>query len=727
MTTFSLVPEYIPPVETARTWGTEYTPQYVRDWLGSSLDENDEVAVPATLAALSAATGIPEASMLDYRTGNAGGAFASYDAWVAAGLAQDKYLVFDIDLAPSTMTFSYLARGMLGYGATMPSFTPPSSLGTGCRLGGYRWDLTIRFIRFVRVKAFLKLTRELTAQTISGTLQQAPYHYTSSGPYVVAQPFPTSVMHRVGALRGVSGAGDIASIVIKRWVSGGAPSWSANWNIRNPLFEGYVDGVSDNYPKLINGAVNAATASSLAAAINAYTATSTISAVAVGDDVFLFTSTKSKEPQWLEIDCTGTLEHEECGIGVDISCCEFVDCDSFMYQVSDSTAAGKIRVFKNKGYGSWGLVFLYTLRRTYVRVACNEWSDALATRTTAPHRTSSRMPSGSNQSHYNTFFYAGTNNYLMSVFNATDEMYENNYIHDWESLNNTDTVNCAVAFDLRDNSLDCRIEELNTVIGQFEMSWNIFEEMIGINGAEDCQPVYLKLRGGRIANNKWKHTGGPWKSALTTENGSECGGLLIKEAQANFGMPQCVVEGNLFEDMPGGIPVFKADYQYNLIVRYNHVRRYQNTLDGTNTNTDPAHGALFRITNDIGLCHVHSNFFENVNLRGQPFAISLHNVSLRTPLANNDVEISNNIMQNDGTADYPAYTADTTTMRYQAGTTPPSDPASFFGSFAKIGLNKVLSAAGAEVGDAGIRYTNSGTVYEGSGNADSKPFASYVP
>ncbi len=717
----------INPVELdppAWDYGLAYVTQEAQDWLGISLNEDGTPNIPDTIAAGKADGRIP-ADAIDYRTGNAGGAFASYDAWMAAQLAQDKPGCFDIDLAPATMTFSYIPRGWYAskVSGRMARITAPSRTA-GCKVAGYKYDVTFRFIDFINFGAFIKTSRRVTPQTINGTIQAAPYHYTSSGPYVSGQASAASQMLRVGALLGVSGAGNVTNIWIKRWVTNGTPSWSAQWSIRNPLFEGYP-----NYPKLINGTVTGATATSLAAAINAYTATSGFTAEVEGDNVLLFTTGLSKEPQWLEIECTGEMGHEECGVGLDISCCKFTDCDTFHYMVADSTAMGKLRVFHNVCVGTWGLVFLYNLRRTYVRCCGNSWSDCKSTRTPAAGRTSSRMPAGSNTSHYNTFFYAGTNSYLMSVFNATDEIYKNNHGFDIESLNNTDTNNCAVMFDLRDNSTDCRIENLNAEIGQFIFDGNVFENIVGLNGAEDCNAFYGKIRGGRFTRNKWKNTGAAWKSSATTENGSECGGLLIKEAAANYGMPLLLVEGNIFEDMPQGICAVKLDYQYNIIFRYNHFKNWTNTKDGINTVTDPASGGLVRITNDIGRAHVHSNYFENINSRGQPLILSFHAITPRGTLADNDVEISNNIYKNDGTATYPAYTGDATVMRFQVANNPFADPATFWNVQAKTGYSKTLSAAGADVGIVPVRYSTSGagTLYPGTVNATLKPFADYDP
>lgn len=189
-------------------------------------------------------------------------------------------------------------------------------------------------------------------------------------------------------------------------------------------------------------------------------------------------------------------------------------------------------------------------------------------------------------------------------------------------------------------------------------------------------------------------------------------------------MPALIVEGNTVLNPPNGCPVIKVDNQWVLEVSYNLIQNWRNEKNG-DTQTDGATSGAMRITGDVDLAGIFSNRFVNVAMLGQPMGINLHNIDNHSGAG--ELEISNNEFENDGSVDYPEYTAGTTVMRYNfGGGDAIPDPAAFFNA-ALMGYNVVKDANGDVVGDADLIYTNNSTLYDGSANATLKPFADYDP
>lgn len=125
--------------------GLGATPDYVPQWTR-----------PATFAAGVASGAIP-ADAIDFATGNAGGPFADFYAWVDACNAANKPGALGqsltITTAENSLVRKYLYRGIYGYGASNPKITwTGRTTGTASQkalLHAYLEDITIRGVEFV--------------------------------------------------------------------------------------------------------------------------------------------------------------------------------------------------------------------------------------------------------------------------------------------------------------------------------------------------------------------------------------------------------------------------------------------------------------------------------------------------------------------------------------------------------------------------------------------------
>lgn len=130
-------------------------------------------------------------------------------------------------------------------------------------------------------------------------------------------------------------------------------------------------------------------------------------------------------------------------------------------------------------------------------------------------------------------------------------------------------------------------------------------------------------------------------------------------------------------------------------------------------------GVLVRLYNYLKAFQFYGNFLENIADQGQQAVVLLHQIITVSGGTYSMYEISNNIHQNDNSADYPEFTSSTDPYYLNNGPTMAdnSTPTSMI-----LGRNTQLNAAGSVVGAPRFRKQNA--YYTDNNNTTSKP---YVP
>jgi hypothetical protein len=719
VTTFTIRPVFN---SEARIAGDGYVPDETIAHLGAWIDgfgnlkENYSVALPASVAEGVADGRLPSDALV-YSTSNAGGSWGTnLNGFIDACNTANVAGIIDQDVSPSSIGSKHIYRGLYGVAVSgrMPILLSPSRVTA--RFSPYRHDIKFRGIRFKNFGWLLRCSRLAVPLTLGGSVDTTPYLSGASDIWNNARStdgFPTTFCQRVADIDFVSGSGDVEKVEIyRRPVNGLPPSAETadTWAGWLPLFEGYVDGVDDDFPQLISSTVTGATAATLADAINAGTATHNHVAEAVGDCVQLYCTANYKEPLHLNIVTTGTLVVTQIcrQAAIDFSCCEFEDCNVLMAGHCETAALGPIDFHFNLGVGSWSIMAFSHTRQSRMRVTANDWGNATGSR---------EMPSASNTSGQNSIIMAGNNYPGLMRFNECDHIVEHNYFHDVESSCQVDTNNSAVAIDLRSLATDRILDDINVVVGTFRVRWNKIVGVKCLVPAIDANAIYLKPRGVYVENNYIEDTG------AAGEDGSfiaEATGILCKENLSNTGMPQTIIRGNTYRNMPEGRPVLKIDNQQNLLVDYEDFENWRNYIDDT-VQTDPAHSGLIRITGKVAALVIRSLRMVNIDLGGQALAVNIHNLDLNG--TGDEFELSNIDIQNDGSADYPAWTTDTLVARFD---TDSSLTQAYF-DLSTMGRLRLLDAAGDPVGDWLVRNSDAAQNITIPDNAADLPFSAYSP
>ncbi len=405
------------------------------------------------------------------------------------------------------------------------------------------------------------------------------------------------VMRRCASIS-VSGSPTVSGIQVVRQAAGVDYAWADNsyydeTTTGNAAFAASLDGTAPDL--LLGTAVTSATNTSLAAAINANTATTGFSAVVdpnTGRCVILVPSAGGVgRPLDLTITKTGgTLDYDCRGVSVDLSYCKLTDCNNVIIGAMDVTEAGRVDNHKNVARGTWSMVYVTTTRWSDLWAANNDVGDCMATRPNAPGRPAgdgytSQMPAGSSLSAWNTLWMIGNNNWVHMRYQkvrGTVCMIENNKVENVESLNATDTVNAAVMADVRLTN-DSRTIGAQTG-GWVSFSNNDVKHLVAINGAIDSNVFYLKgtdavYRGNRVVEFGAKRVSGPRPNA---GSGSEAAFLVTKEngSYVRSSSSKIIVDRNTLVDGPNGLPWIKYEGKpFGFEVTQNRLLRWKNQMD----------------------------------------------------------------------------------------------------------------------------------------------------
>lgn len=129
-------------------------------------------------------------------------------------------------------------------------------------------------------------------------------------------------------------------------------------------------------------------------------------------------------------------------------------------------------------------------------------------------------------------------------------------------------------------------------------------------------------------------------------------------------------------------------------------------------------GAIIRHYDMLRSIQGYSCFWENIDLQGGLVVPVLVHQPTASGGTFSEFEFSNDIWQNDGSADYPEHTGDILAYHINATVSGIGSPTA-----AKVGRNPVLSKSGVQVGRAGMRYNN--VMYYDNDNTQAKPYEAF--
>lgn len=695
--------------------GLSATPSYVPNW-----------TLPASVAAGKSSGAIPS-DAIAYETGNSGGQFASMTDWINACNAANVAGALQSDITITTSFSSlqkyYLRRGL--YGAAGSNGRAPRIALTG-RLSDntgrkslfftHSEDATIQGIEFVDCGCVLATGAKTVALIdSSGVVDTNPYHTGTQPVTTVCDPVLGSAAGfynmRLGRII-TSGSFNVSQLVVKRQIANttamGGNSGSANNN--HYFSQAAWDAVLETITLFSGQACT--TNAQIRDAINANTGTHGYAAVlSVVGDVFIQPTTVDTQPfSELIATATGTVTTDCKAPDVTITHCIFTDCNNVYMALLDVTELGKVEFHKNEMPGTWSGVYAQVTRWRHFRAANNHQWDCLQTNSrgrtqTGRPATGAGMPAGSSLSEFNTCFYLGTDSPVHMRYSVDGDvmLIENNYAHDCESYNNTNTVNAAAFADIRNGWQ-------RTSNGKLQrLAYNRIEHYKGIRGAEDAQAMYLKPRGFTIAANIFIDTGAAWYSTGSVD-GSEFSVIGVKEPGPYNGLytspygtnereEEAHIYGNIFQDMPGGIPPVKIDQKRNVIrLRDLWFKNWVNYRNGVEQ-VDPTSSGLIRITDTMYQLELSNILIENCysGPTDPALIINMHNISNSeavtfTPAA---FMFRNIDVKNDGSATYPVETANRQMIRFNFGG---NNPASGFVANVPTKDNRILAPNGSDTG-----------------------------
>lgn len=655
----ALDPAGVVPGYGAAAYDRQFVPTYI------AMNKDEAIAHAIALGVISSAS-----DAVDYATGNAGGAFASIDAWLTACGETKIGVIGPGSYSVNTATRRYAPKGFFGYGATRPIFNA-SSKTTAAFFSNIQ-DITVRYIEFRDFGFVFAAARDTTPGFVDGSADANPFHSGNSGyTWVMGGSGETAVLRttRCGkiAINGQSGASITALTVRERntglernarsWTTGRAYAvndqvkqsggWyrclvahtsgtfatdlaASRW-VLEFTFTGsdppmaQVQELAANYTQksLISSAVNwatsnTATASALATAINGGTGSHGYTATASGASVVL---TRATMRTFYKISAatTGTIivEADNLMPGWDIADCLFTNCRNTLHQVSDSAGAGHLKFNRNTLVGTEGGPCLNTMLYGNSYVGNNTWRDATL---------------GTTANWFQTFCKIGTDYPHFLGFRSHIIHGKNNSGSNITSTANSDGLNAAVFFDIRNAMALQR--------GDVSITHNDVYRLRGTTGQEDCNPFYGKAIGIELDDNRIRECGaGYFGPGL--QNGAETTGSVWKDPGNTTGFESAIASfsGNLFEDMPADVCVMKGD-SYNCFVNMdgNTFRRCPMTPAGTDLvygvgGPPPMQGrGLLRYTGITRHLTMRGNVFEDCpvskDASGGPFHIATHNTSV---------------------------------------------------------------------------------------------------
>lgn len=713
-------------VRSAGGWdiGLARKPAYVPAWTW-----------PASIAAGKSNGSIP-ADAIEYETGNAGGAFASFGAWIDACNAADKAGAIQTDLTFSSFGGArYLKRGLYGAGASMPKLNytgRTTGHSKSCTLFVHSEDVVIRGINFVNWPNILGVTYPTVALVKSGALDSAPYHTGTE---------PTYVAVNSGSTRGITGNGQLFPVrqVGTIAITGSVSISALNGVRQTPAIDTTgttfgekfldVDWYATCETVNIFAGQACTTHAQVRDAINVGSANHGFTASLKADGTVRLSTVDSTVRVFDEINVTktgaGTVATNNRTPKVSIDHCAFTDCDQGYCGVLDVLELGIVDIHANDCPGTWNLLSGLVTRWEGIRAANNYWRDCMPSRALAIGRATSTLPSGSSLTCRNTLLYLGTDTSVKMRYHGAQGgnimLIENNEVLNVESTNNSDTVNCAVLADIRNNWQ----VTANGKIGRF--AYNKVVHLIGTGGGDDCNVFYGKPRGITCIGNYFSDFGAAYVANTSTQNGSEAGAMLCKNPGtyngtvagiASAGGVDCedhIFRANTLIDGPDGCCWIKSDENKRPVyVDHNLFDGWVNAKGGVDQTAGNESG-LIRVTANQYGPGVNSNRFRRCDPRtSTKRVINFWNLSSVGTVDGARWSVANNEWWNDITA----YAADTDLVTYNGST------ANNWTANLVTGGDKILSSAGADTGYKWLVRVESGSAFPGNLAAPSVPYGS---
>jgi hypothetical protein len=229
------------------------------------------------------------------------------------------------------------------------------------------------------------------------------------------------------------------------------------------------------------------------------------------------------------------------GPSVNISDCEFANCEQVFNAWSDTMHPRRVDFHRNKCTGTYGMVAIETMCVEEFYACGNSWTDCAGER---------EMTLKGNRFH--TGFKLSINNGLdVNLVNQTVQI-ENNYAAHIHDKAYSDGMSAATFADIRNMTPEWvtggdMLIDVNSV----SVSFNELIDLVGLIGQEDAQPIYIKARGATIERNRIAGCGAAWYDE--SKDGSEVTAICIKECTDARGGPAeavIIVRGNIIENAP---------------------------------------------------------------------------------------------------------------------------------------------------------------------------------
>lgn len=719
--------------------GLDATPAYVPWWVR-----------PSSVAAGKLNGSIP-ADAIAFETGNAGGPFPDVNAWIDACNAAGKDGAIETSVSFSGKVQKRLNVSLYGAGAAKPTIewlSRVSSSSTGgngrqCWLYADREDIKIRGIAFKNFCSVLGTTYPTQPTTDdTGALQNDGYASSNQYEWQVlgcrndGTPENSFGFHhrRLGRIVG-SGAFTITDITVRRQIDG-TPQAGSSGAANNNVY--YSDAAFDAVCETITLVAGASCTTHAQArdAINAGSATHNYAAELNRAGQVIVTPVDWTTKAFSKITVTGTGSiYADCQTpGVEVSYCDFIDVNCAVISYIDVSCLGVHKFHKNDLPGTWGGASLFCHQWSDIYAANNYWRDVRPSRPVATGRTASTPTNGGGLIAFGSLVYVGSNYpHLMryTIPRGNDVRFENNYKYQVNDTKNTDNVNTGVMCDLRNGSQ-------NSANGRYiYVRYNLEIDGSSPNGGDDAATYYGKCRGGTWACNFSQGFGAAYFSP--SFNGTECGYILLKEPgpfAANYGgyEPEPIVLKGCYADMgPQGLPFVKIDNCYGgTVVRDMEFVGYEAVSNGVESTLENAHGCV-RLTGyhksfdvqGIKFTECYPGVKATLTMTKPWLLVNLHDIrnALGVAFVSSQFTIANLILANTGVG-APVINATTALCRINFGGNGPASTAAFYAAL-PTGGNRILDAAGADVGNKWLIYNQSNTTtYLGN---EAIPVAPFVP
>lgn len=726
-------------VDLSWALGLDRTPAYVPAW-----------TQPPSITAGKITGAIP-IDAIEYETGNAGGPFATVNDWIDACNAAGKDGAIQTSVSFSGKVQKRLNVSLWGAGATKPTIewlSRASSSSTGgngrqCWLYADRENVTIRGIAFKNFSSVVGTT--YPTQPVlddTGALQNDGYASSNQYEWQVLQcrndgtPENSFGFHHRRLARIVgTGSFTISEIKVKRQIDGTYQAGSSGLANNNVYYsDATYDAVCEEVT-LFTGA-SYTTHAQARDAVNAGSGTHNYAAELNRAGQLIITPVDWTTKAFSKITVTGTGSiYADCQTpDVEVSYCDFIDCSCAVISYIDVSCLGVHKFHKNDLPGTWGGMSLFCHQWSDAYVANNHWRDVRPSRPIATGRTASTPPNGGGLIAFGTLFYIGSNYpHLMryTIPRGNDVRFENNYKYQVNDTKNTDNVNTGVMCDIRNGS------EQPLTGRRIYVRYNLEIDGSSPNGGDDAATYYGKCRGGTWACNYSDGFGAGYFSP--SANGTECGFILLKEPgpfaanYAGYEPEPIILKGCYAKAGPQGLPFVKVDNCYGgTVVQDMEFVGYEAVSNGVESSTDNLHGCV-RLTGNhkyfdlqrLKFTECYPGVKATLTMTKPWLMVNLHDIrnAAGVPFTADKFTLANLILANTGVG-APVIGATTALARINFGSNSPSNTATFYAGL-PTGGNRILDAAGADVGNKWLVYNQANTTtYLGN---ESIPPADFVP